>query len=178
VSASGLDERGRLPLSTLSLDVDNEGRESLFDVADDGTVRYGGVLGGHAWKPGGTPHEADTSDFSFRPAGFPQDSAEVRLDPSGTWGAWPTDEVRPGTGDIVTYHSFVAQRRGDPSTRFTFPFADRYAYVDLMYWESETDLIVIGSRTPAGADGVAGDADYLRCDVRARTCEVAPAPGE
>jgi hypothetical protein len=172
VSADGIHELGRLPLASLTLDGDNEGHERLLSVADDGTVLYGGVVGGHSWKPGGDPKPADISQFMYGPDGFPESAEDIRLGPAGTWGAWMTDIANPGAeGEEVLFTTLVMQRRDEPTTRIEFKFAGQYDYVNFLYWESDEDVIVYAGDKGTGAVG-----HYLRCDGAKRSCEYAPEP--
>lgn len=174
VGLDGIHELGRLHVAALTDAADDEGKEQLIDVTDNGTVRYGGVVGGHAWKPGTEPKPADISDFSYRPVGFPHtdDALDIQINQSG-WGAWDTDEIPGEPGSEVTFRSVTIQHRGEPSTRFTFRFGDRYAYVEFDHWETPTDAILFGSTTPVGT---LGPTQHLRCDVVRHTCQIAPEP--
>jgi hypothetical protein len=178
ISEDGAEELGSLHVAALTAGADSEARETLYRVADDGTVWYGGVLGGHAWTPGSDPRPYDNQPDLMRPNGFPATDATLglELNPSGTWGAWQTDEVPPATADDpVTYTSVVVQRRGDPSSRGKLAFAGRFAYVNIVFWETDTDVVLFADENPPGQQS---NGRYLRCDVVERACEVAPAPGD
>ena len=175
VSASGLHELGRLSVPALARVADDESRELLIEVADDGTVTYGGTVDAHTWKPGGSPKPADPSSYLYRPAGFPARADDIDVNRSGSWGAWLTDEWDPGTGGgEARYRSVTFQQPGKPDTRarIQLPAGDDDARS--LYWESDTDL-VIGTYT--GNQFVHVLHEYVRCNVLTRACEVAPGPG-
>jgi hypothetical protein len=138
----------------------------LISVDDHHTVTYGGVLGGHSWTPGHEPTTADISEFVYGPTGFPDHAQDVQLDPSGTWGAWLTDPANPGAeGEVVAFTAVVVQQRDEPGTKAKIVMPAAYADVEGLYWESDTDVIL-----------VVPHASHLRCNVVDHSCEQAPDP--
>ncbi|MGY2877042.1 hypothetical protein ACVW00_004232 [Marmoricola sp. URHA0025 HA25] len=176
VSADGVRELGRLTVRTLLINADDESHENLISVADDGTVTYGGVLGGHAWRPGGSPHDADISSYLYGPQGFPSHADYVQPNPASTWGAWLTDQADPGDGGgEVSWSAVAFQQPGRPETKVRIAMPAPYADVRGLYWESDTDFILA---TFNGDTTVHVEKGYVRCDVVTRSCEVAPGWGD
>lgn len=180
VSPDGITELGRLPVGSFWAGSGSETRQRLFRVTDDGTVTYGGNTGrdGYTWTPGSEPRPADTGAFTGTPEGFPSVNlgnalGQITLNRQGTWGAWPTD-VAPGSDpDSPTFTGLTVQRPGEVASRWSFDFADDYAYVNLVFWETETTVILYADRRPPGQTS---DGDYVRCDVVKHRCEDAPEP--
>jgi hypothetical protein len=174
VRPDGIDELGRLSVATLVRGVDDESHERLIGVADDGTVTYGGVTGGHSWKPGDTPRPADISSYLYGPEGFRARAQDVHLDPSGAWGAWLTSPADPGAGGgEASWGSVTFQKAGEPGTKARVAMPERDKDVRDLYWESETDVaLVIYDGNPFTHEL----REYVRCDVVTASCELAPEP--
>jgi len=176
VSKDGVHELGRLSVPTLVRDADDESHENLISVADDGTVTYGGVIGGHSWRPGSTPRVADITSYEYGPEGFPSHAEDVRPNPSGSWGAWLTDERDPGTGGgFASWGAVAFQQPGHPETKHKIAMPASHSDVRGLYWESDTDFILTISGGDTSTDAVKA---YVRCSVADATCEVAPGPGD
>jgi hypothetical protein len=169
VSPNGIRELGRLTVATLLLGNDDERKERLMAVADDGTVTYGGVLGGHAWTPGSAPRSADISSYEYGPRGFPCHGQEVVLNPSGTWGAWLAAPAGTSNGFAqFTAVGFQQTDRPETRTRIAMPRTD--ADLRGLYWESDTDVVL------TVFDPTTTYVHYVRCNVVDRACEYAPTP--
>jgi hypothetical protein len=175
-------ELGRLAVdrATFVHDGDeNEGWENVQEVADDGTVTYGGVLVVHTWKPGTAPVDHDPTSYLQGPQGYPNRAYAVTESPDGTWGAWASDrrgDPDPAIGEdgALVFDGVTVQRPGEPGSRFTFGMPSGTTEVRQVIWESSTDLLVL----------VVGDVldglpqQYLRCNVVQRTCEHASTPAD
>lgn len=169
----GVHELGRIEAARLVPRRASGPPESIFSIADDGTVLYGGAEGpGHSWKPGGVPQAADVSAYQHGRDGFPATVAQdLQMNPTRTWGAWSTDGWTSPTDETdVRYRSVTVQRTGDPGSRRKISFPARYDYVNIAGWESDTDLIVYADPPGKGATR------YLRCHVTDSSCEQAPLP--
>jgi hypothetical protein len=178
VSTGGIHEVGRLLVSALAVDIDNESREQLISVDDHHTVTYGGILGGHSWTPGDEPKIADISEFEYGPTGFPDGAQDVRLNPSSTWGAWLKNPANPDAeGEVVKYTAVVVQRRDVPDTKAKIVMPPAYADIEGLYWESDTDVVLEvhdGSDVPNHVPSHVPS--YVRCNVVDHGCEQAPGP--
>lgn len=177
VDSGGIHELGRLGAGRDLLPTSDTPRVRLLRVADDGTVLYGAATGaGSSWTPGGRPQAADVSAYQGGPDGFTTEPAQdLRLNAQRTWGAWSTDRLPDPDPDNAVFTSVTVQRAGDVTTRYEMPFADDYAYVNVVGWENDTDVLLYADTQPPGR-ATAGN--YLRCDVVVRHCEIAPAPGD
>ena len=176
VTNTGVHELGRLSVPALIRGGDDESDENLIGVADDGTVTYGGVIGGHSWRPGGTPRVADISSYLYGPQGYPPRAEDVHPNHAGTWGAWLTEQRDPGTGGgYASYGAVVFEQPGHPETRakVTLPASD--SDVRGLYWETDDQLILLISNGDVSKDDVK---DYVRCTVTTGRCEVAPVLGD
>lgn len=174
VTGGRVQELGRLAVDPAVLANDSEGSERVMAVDDEHTVTYGGITSGHTWVPGGVPTDADVSAYLTRATGFPNSVDPPDLNPTGTWGAWPTDDAgrSPVDGDEI-WTTVTVQRPRRPGTRFTFvmPHADG---VQWLYWETETDVIVAVSSEPPVPGSAVEAGDYVRCNVVDHDCEYAP----
>ena len=172
LSSTGLTELGRLKVPALALDSDNEGHESLVAVADDGTVTYGGLLGGHAWTPGGQPRDVDIPEFSDNTLpGFPDGAYDTLVEnPAGTWGAWLSDEVTPAAaGAAVEWTTLGLQQPRKPGTRVLIEMPPAEAHLLMLAWQDDTHVLLTVTE---------GETAFhvLRCDIETRKCEHAPMP--
>ncbi|RNL81418.1 hypothetical protein [Nocardioides marmorisolisilvae] len=172
LSSTGLTELGRLEVPALALDLDNEGHESLVGVTDDGTVSYGGIVGGHAWKPGGQPRDVNLPEFSDNTLpGFPRDAYDTLVsNPAGTWSAWLTDQIAPTAArNAVEWTTVGFQQPRKPETRVLITMPASEAHLQIVAWEDDTHLLLtVGEEETAY--------HVLRCDIETRTCEHAPMP--
>ncbi|MFL6155490.1 MAG: hypothetical protein ACJ72D_05355 [Marmoricola sp.] len=168
LGAQGLTELGRLARRAVTLDPDNEGHESVLSVANDGTVTFGGILGGHTWTPGGTPRDVDLSELSNDLPGFPTNGEDIVRSPAGTWGAWLTDEVDPGNGGgVVEFGAVAFQQVSHPDTRVRIPMPVDEAHLQTLSWQDDTHLLLVVGE---------GESAYhvVRCDIESHKCERAP----
>ncbi|RNM12713.1 hypothetical protein [Nocardioides pocheonensis] len=175
VTRSAVHELGRLSAATLVAKPDDESGEQLITVGDDGTVTYGGVTSGHAWRPGGAPRATDISSLMYGPTGFPSRAEEVRLDPTGSWGAWLTDARDPAAGGgFASWGAVTFQQPGRPATKATLRMPAGFSDVRDLYWESDTDVVLDISSGDTSTELITG---HVRCSVLTRRCESAPTPG-